>query len=88
MRLHFFRIVKTICEDRLKQYGYFPPLESIINQLDYLINLEIDKDTDRSKLAKINIGLITAREIEPLDMSLADKLYEVVNEIDKMKSSR
>ena len=50
---------------------------SIIDQLRYVIDVETGANFDRSLLVKINIGVLTAREIEDLDLGVAKKLYAV-----------
>jgi hypothetical protein len=58
----------------------YPELEtiySIIKQLEYLIELDAGRSTDRSRLNEIIVGVQAAREIEPLDPDLAEMLYAV-----------
>ncbi len=57
---------------------------SIIKQLNYLIELEEGVCDDRGRLKDIIIGVLTVREIEPLDETLADVLYEVAEEVQRM----
>lgn len=59
-------------------------IDSIINQLDYLIALSDGETVDRSRLAEIILGVQAAREIEALDMDLAEKLHEINAEVGRM----
>lgn len=59
-------------------------LQSAIDQIEYLIDLESGKSTDASKLQTINIGLIAVRAVEDMDMDVADKLHAVAAEVRKM----
>jgi hypothetical protein len=61
--------------------------QSVFQQLEYLVQLAAGKETDATRLRDINIGLLTVREIEPLDMSVANQLYRVVEEVESMKRS-
>jgi hypothetical protein len=56
-------------------------LKSIAEQLDYLIGIERGDITDRSKLTAINIGVIAAREVEDMDLSVAMKLHKLNAEV-------
>ncbi|WP_172961276.1 immunity protein Tsi6 family protein [Asticcacaulis excentricus] len=62
-------------------------LTSIFNQLEYLIQLDTKKTTDRGRLSEIIIGVQAAKEIEDIDMSLAELLCRVSAEVDKMQYS-
>lgn len=57
---------------------------SISRQLEYLLNLELGVDVDRSRLREIVIGVLTAREVEPLDEEAADLFYQVSGEAKRM----
>jgi hypothetical protein len=63
-------------------------VESVVNQLRFLIDLEEGKRFDWERLKDITIGVLTVREIEPLDNSLAELLYKVVEEVSQMQSRR
>lgn len=63
---------------------YMFPLESVIEQLEYLIDLEDGINADRSQLDTINLGQIAARDIEQLDANLADLLHDVSAEVTKI----
>ena len=56
----------------------------MIEQLKYLIDLEDGTNNDRSQLDTINLGQIGARDIEQLDVYLADLLNDVSAEVSKM----
>ena len=61
-------------------------IASVVSQLKFLVELEEGKRSDRERLGDITIGALTVREIEPLDDSLAELLYRVVEEVDHMQS--
>ena len=61
---------------------------SIIKQLQYLIELEDGICEDRKKLNDIIIGVLVVREIEVLDTSLAELLYQVDEVVDGMKNEK
>lgn len=50
-------------------------LHSASAQLKYLIDLEMERNTDRSQLERINLGVIAAREVEDMSQSAAHKLH-------------
>lgn len=60
-----------------EQYPSSRALESVIEQLEYLIGIESGARIDRSKLRSINIGVIAAREIEDMNMQTAEELHAV-----------
>ena len=59
-------------------------IDSVIRQIDYLIDLETGLSTDRSRLKEIILGVQAAREIEPLDADLAEMLYTVSEQAQRM----
>jgi Tsi6 len=70
---------------RLKEeFPWSIPLQSVIDQIEYLINVESGKSTDTSRLRTINIGIIAARDIEDMDMVVAEEIYAVCDEVKKM----
>lgn len=68
------------------RYPNDPAVDSIVTQLDYLIDLEVGNRNDREGLNDIIIGVLAVREIEPLDQNIAETLYKVVEEVEKMKN--
>lgn len=60
-------------------------IASIARQLTYLVELESGGTNDRSRLSDIILGVQAAREIEPLDMDLAETLYKVSSEVKLMQ---
>src|SRR5262245_30940218 len=52
-------------------------LESIQNQLTYLLALETGTSNDRSRFPQINLALLAVREIWDLD----DRLYELLSNV-------
>lgn len=65
------------CLALLSVYPNSTALQSIKAQIQYLIDLEKGLMVDRSRLANITIGVMTAREVEALDESVAETLYKV-----------
>ena len=54
----------------------------------FSIELEEGKHTDWERLKDITIGVLTVREIEPLDQTLSELLYQVVDEVTRIQSHR
>lgn len=52
-------------------------LESAEKQLDYLITALANDVIDPTKLRNITLGVIAVREVEGIDDSLAEMLYEI-----------
>jgi len=59
------------------RYPEMKTLESIINQISYLIKLERGTVKDKTRLKDIILDVQAAREIENLDLDLAETLYLV-----------
>ncbi|MBZ2190596.1 hypothetical protein K8B33_15930 [Alcanivorax sp. JB21] len=72
------------CDELLVKYPTHEPLKSIKQQLYYLIGLESGRHSDRSRLQDITIGVLTAREIEPIDDEAAEVFYQVAGEVRQM----
>ena len=70
------------------KYPNSNPLQSVIEQLEYLIGIESGKNTDFSKLETINIGIIAVREVEDRDMALAKELYKVSDLVEKIAQNK
>lgn len=83
-RLSLFENAKKECSRLMAVYPKNNALISIARQIDYLIGLENNPNSDRSRLSEIIIGVLTAREIEPLDEHAADVFYKVSAEAKKM----
>jgi hypothetical protein len=63
----------------------FGVLKSIILQLEYLVAIELGTEKDRSRLKDIVIGAQAAREIDSVDLKLADVLYQVAEAVERMR---
>jgi hypothetical protein len=85
-RLDKFRSALESLEALRLDYQWSKPLCSAIDQLKYLIDFELKKTTDSSRLRTINIGIIAAREIEDMDILTADKIYVACEEVSKMQA--
>lgn len=83
-RLDLFENAKATCVGLLNERPGNPAIESIVAQLDYLISIEDGTTSDRTKLRDITIGVLAAREIEPLNMEVAEVLHAVAGEARRM----
>jgi len=83
-RLERFQTALDACVRLKDKYPEGLGLTSIIKQIEYLISLETGRSTDRSRLKDIVIGVHAAKEIEPVDAKLAELLYLVDNEAQRM----
>lgn len=68
---------KRHCINLAKQYPDLQALHSIAHQIDYLTGIDNGSISDRSKLKNITIGVLTAREIEPLDDVATEIFYKI-----------
>lgn len=84
-RIELFEKAKVAMAELLAEFPEAEAATSVSNQLDYLISLENGSESDRGRLAEIIIGVLVAREIEPRSDEAADLLYQVVDEVDRMK---
>lgn len=80
MRLTKFEQALAGIEALCAKHGRVGTLSDIAEQLDYLIGVEKGKITDRSLLPNLTLGRSAARDIEALDMKLAELLYWVDTE--------
>jgi hypothetical protein len=83
-RLERFQSALDHCARLLKQYPNSRALESIMEQLRYLIGVESGSVSDRSRLRAINIGVLAAREVEDMDNKVAEALHSVAAEVRQM----
>jgi hypothetical protein len=83
-RIELFEKAAAACKEFLRTHPTNQAIQSIIKQIEYLISLETGKNRDRKRLKDVSIGILTVREIEPLDMDLAEKLHEVSAEARQM----
>jgi hypothetical protein len=83
-RLPLFQKALDETESLHRAYPDVQTLQSIANQIKYLISLATGASTDRSRLREIILGVQAAREIEPLNRDLADLLYRVDEEAKRM----
>ncbi|HXE04808.1 MAG TPA: immunity protein Tsi6 family protein [Bryobacteraceae bacterium] len=72
------------CNRLLSQYPTNTALQSVAKQIEYLIGLESGSNSDRSRLKDITIGVLTAREIEPLDDDAAETFYQISSTAKRM----
>lgn len=83
-RQQLLEIGRQKCATLLSQYPSSNALLSVFRQIEYLIGLESGAIADRSRLKEITIGVITAREIEPLDDEAAETFYQIAGEAKRM----
>ncbi len=69
------------CQQLRTRYPDVLPIKSLLAQLEYLLALEEGRSDDLSKLQKLTIGVIAAREIEERDAGLAILLYRVLDDL-------
>lgn len=86
-RLELFKKALIRTQELFRRYPYMMPLKSIEAQLNYLIELEEGKNTDKSRLKDIIIGILAVREVENTDQELAEMLHKTQGEVDKMNKS-
>ena len=67
------------CEALLVRYPLSMALQSVKKQINYLLELEQGKITDRTLLKDITIGVLTAREVESLDNDAAEVFYKIAS---------
>jgi len=83
-RKQLLELGRQRCSMLLDQYPNSMALLSVSRQIDYLLGIEDGSVIDRSRLKDITIGVITAREIEPLDDDAAETFYQIANEAKRM----
>lgn len=88
-RVECFEDVKHRCESALKKDLSIIPLKWIINQLNYLIDLEKGLSVDVSYIEKIKIGWIAVRELDGFeDQQLVNDLCLISSEVEKIKKEK
>ena len=87
-RVEMFRNAVSGCAELQDKRPGNPAVISILAQLEYLIAVETGENPDRTRLKDIIIGVLAAREIEPLDMKLAEQLHGVAGEVRLMTFGR
>lgn len=88
-RVEYFEKILKNCEAALKRDPDMIPLQWIITQLKYLIDLDKGLNVDPSGLLKIKIGWIAVREMDGYtDRELIRSLCTVSSEVDKMLQER
>lgn len=83
-RLALFEEALRETEVLQRRYPAVQTLQSIAEQLRYLISLINGSSVDRSRLREVVLGIQAAREVEPLSQALANLLYKVDEEVGKM----
>lgn len=78
-RLDLLEIGKQKCDGLRARYPNNAALASVAIQIEYMIGLEQGTHSDRSRLKDITIGVLTAREIEPLDNATAETFYQIAS---------
>jgi hypothetical protein len=83
-RIALFEQGLARCRALLLQHSNSRALRSIEKQIEFLIDLETGRTSEVNRLQEITIGVLTAREVEPLDEEVAELLYEVASEARRM----
>jgi hypothetical protein len=83
-RQQLLELGRKKCSALLSQYPSSTALLSVSRQIEYLIGIADGSVVDRSRLKEITIGVITAREIEPLDDDAAETFYQIASEAKQM----
>jgi hypothetical protein len=83
-RLLIFEQGLEECRTLLVRYPDSRALQSISKQIEFLIDLEKGLTHDANRLHEITIGVLTAREVEPLDGDVAELLYKIASEASRM----
>lgn len=78
-RLELLEAGQKKCRELLSQYPDSVALQSVAKQIEYLMALEQGMQSDRSRLKDITIGVLTAREIEQLDVNAAETFYQIAS---------
>jgi hypothetical protein len=63
-------------------------LPSFRKQVAYLRAVERGEEQDRSRLSEINVGVITAKDIEDRDPSVAEALHELADVARRMAAEQ
>ncbi len=88
-RVAYFEDLLKRCKEGLAQHPDMIPLTWIIDQLEYLINLELGINDDKSRLEKINIGWIAVRDMDGYeDEDLIESLCLISQEVNSMRQER
>ncbi len=87
-RIDLFEKAIADAKQALSAAPYMFPLESVISQLQYLIDLEKEMVVDKSALLTVTIGQIAARDIDDFDPRLGELLHEVSAQVRQMTGSR
>lgn len=85
-RKQLLELGRQECSLLLGQYPSSTALLSVLRQIEYLIGIDDGSIMDRSRLKDITIGVMTAREIEPLDDGAAEIFYQIASEAKRMGS--
>ncbi len=88
-RINFFRDTLVCCKAALAKNPSVFPLQLVINQIEFLLELEEGCSNDISKLCTIKIGWIAARELDGFsDETLINKLHLISAEVEKMRKEK
>ncbi len=71
---------RSKCDVLIGKHPNSAALSSVLRQIEYLIGIADGSISDRSRLKEITIGVVTAREIEALDMDAAETFYQIASE--------
>jgi hypothetical protein len=83
-RLKLFEQGLDECNALLCRFPDSRALQSIKKQIEFLIGLEKGTEHDVARLREITIGVLTAREVEPLDEDVAEVFYKIAGEATRL----
>ncbi len=88
-RVEYFEGLLKRCKEGLTMHPEMIPLTWVIDELEYLINLERGISHDNARLEKINIGWIAVREMDGYqDEDLIESLCLISQEVNSMRQER
>jgi hypothetical protein len=83
-RIRLFQRTVLAIEKLERENPSYPPFKSIHNQLLFLLDQVSGRARDRDGLTRINLGMITVREVEPMDEAAAVLFHLVSAEAKRM----
>ena len=78
-KLRLLESGEKACSDLLLRYPSCTACLSIYRQIEYLTAPEQGAYSDKSRLKDITIGVLAAREIEPLDENAAEIFHQIAS---------
>lgn len=76
---------KNIIESRMNEAPNFILYQSIGAQIDYVCEIVLGENKDKTRLKDINVGVYAVREFEESDPELAEELMNIQFIADKLE---